>query len=108
MGWELAMEDGCTFPVLIKSRQGYRNLCKLLTQVQLRVEKGQGSVRWEELAEFAEGMIALTGDDEGPLHRAWVEDGRVGVERRLRQSEPLASGEPKRAAGRLPLDEIEW
>ncbi|MBT5813021.1 MAG: error-prone DNA polymerase [Opitutales bacterium] len=83
VGCELAMEDGCTFPVLIKSRQGYRNLCKLLTQVQLRAEKGQGSVRWEELAEFAEGMIALTGDDEGPLHRAWVEDGRVGVERAL-------------------------
>jgi error-prone DNA polymerase len=24
-------------------------------------------VRWDELAEFAEGLIALTGDEEGPL-----------------------------------------
>ncbi|MGY8696305.1 MAG: PHP domain-containing protein, partial [Verrucomicrobiia bacterium] len=39
VGCELAMEDGCVLPVLVKSRQGYRNLCKLLTQVQLRAEK---------------------------------------------------------------------
>ena len=83
VGCELAMEDGCVLPVLVKSRQGYRNLCKLLTQVQLRAEKRQGRVRWEELPEFAEGMMALTGDDEGPLHRAWLDDGRAGVDRAL-------------------------
>lgn len=83
VGCELAMEDGSALPVLVKSRHGYRNLCKLLTQVQLRSEKGEGRVRWEELPEFAEGMMALTGDDEGPLSRAWIEGGRSGLEQAL-------------------------
>ncbi|MFT3780697.1 MAG: error-prone DNA polymerase [Nibricoccus sp.] len=26
---------------------------------------------WDELARFSEGLIALTGDEEGPVHRAW-------------------------------------
>ena len=83
VGCELAMADGSSLPVLMKSRQGYRNLCRLLTQSQLRSEKGEGRVTWDELPEFAEGMIALTGDEDGPLHQAWRRDGVPGVEREV-------------------------
>lgn len=70
IGAELTLEDGCVLPVLVESRTGYQNLCRLITQSKLRAEKNKGSVQWNELPEFAEGLVALTGDEEGPLVRA--------------------------------------
>ena len=64
------MEDGSVLPVLVQSRTGYANVCRLLTNAHLRSPKGESRVRWDELPEFAEGLIALTGDEEGPLVRA--------------------------------------
>jgi error-prone DNA polymerase len=61
IGCELSMEDGRTLPVLVENRAGYKNLCELLTQAHLRSEKGKCAVRWSELAEFTEGLIALFG-----------------------------------------------
>ncbi len=61
IGAELSMEDGSTVPVLIESRTGYKNLCELLTQAHLRSEKGKCAVRWDELPEFGEGLVALLG-----------------------------------------------
>src|SRR6266403_5829020 len=60
-GCELSMEDGSILPVLVENRTGYKNLCELLTQAHLRSEKGQCLVRWDELAGFASGLIALVG-----------------------------------------------
>ena len=62
VGAELTMEDQAVLPVLVESRRGYQNLCRLLTRAHLRAPKGEGAVRWDELPEFAEGLVALTGD----------------------------------------------
>jgi error-prone DNA polymerase len=70
VGAEITLEDESVLPVLVQSRKGYQNLCQLLTRAHLRAEKGKSRVRWEELPEFAEGLVALTGDGEGPLRRA--------------------------------------
>ncbi len=59
IGSELTLEDDNILPVLVKNRSGYRNLCELLTQAHLRSEKGKCAVRWDELAEFAHGLVAL-------------------------------------------------
>ena len=61
IGAELSMEDGSILPVLVENRTGYKNLCELLTQAHLRSEKGKCAVRWDELAEFAEGLVAFLG-----------------------------------------------
>src|SRR2546421_2228320 len=62
IGAELTMEDGSLLPVLVASRLGYANLCSLLTQAHLRSSvKGECSVRWEELPEFAQGLVVLFG-----------------------------------------------
>jgi error-prone DNA polymerase len=66
-GAELSMEDGSVLPLLVKNRTGYANLCQLLTRCHLRAPKGEAIVHWDELPEFAEGLVALTGDDDGPL-----------------------------------------
>jgi error-prone DNA polymerase len=65
VGAELQMEDGCVIPVLVENRAGYRNLCRLITQAKLRGTKTDAPVRWSELLLHAEGLIALTGDEDG-------------------------------------------
>jgi error-prone DNA polymerase len=61
IGCELSMEDGSILPVLVENRTGYKNLCELLTEAHLRSEKGKCAVRWNELLQFAEGLVALFG-----------------------------------------------
>ena len=64
IGAELMMQDGSLTPVLVANRLGYANLCSLLTQAHLRSEvKGECTVRWDELPEFAEGLVALFGNN---------------------------------------------
>jgi len=70
VGCELTMEDGSILPVLVENRTGYHHLCALLSRAHLRAAKGEARISWEELPEFAEGLIALSGDHEGPLQRA--------------------------------------
>jgi error-prone DNA polymerase len=55
------MEDRSVLPVLVENRTGYKNLCELLTQSHLRSEKGTCAVRWSELPQFAEGLVAFLG-----------------------------------------------
>src|SRR5213595_3392844 len=62
VGAELSMEDGGVLPVLVENRTGYKNLCGLLTKAHLRSEKGKCAVRWDELPEFAEGLVAFVGE----------------------------------------------
>src|SRR5205809_508927 len=61
IGCELSMEDGTILPVLVANRTGYQNLCQLLTQAHLRSEKGKCAIQWNELPQFAEGLVALLG-----------------------------------------------
>jgi error-prone DNA polymerase len=57
-------------PLLVSSRTGYQNLCRLITKMKLRAKKGEGSVTAQELEEHAAGLILLTGGNEGPLAAA--------------------------------------
>src|SRR6266480_1720651 len=61
IGAELSMDDGSILPVLIENRTGYNNLCELLTQAHLRSEKGKCAVQWDELPQFAEGLVVFLG-----------------------------------------------
>jgi error-prone DNA polymerase len=74
VGAELAMEDGSVVPVLVASCEGYQNLCQLITCAKLRGTKMVAPVRWDELGEFAAGLVALTGDEEGPVRRALAQN----------------------------------
>src|SRR6266481_6074694 len=62
IGAELSTEDGGILPILVKNRTGYKNLCELLTQAHLRSEKGKSAVKWDELPQFAEGLVAIVGE----------------------------------------------
>ncbi|MDX2080092.1 MAG: error-prone DNA polymerase [Terrimicrobiaceae bacterium] len=67
VGAELTLEDGVILPVLVATRTGYQNLSRLITRAKLRGSKTESPVRWNELAEFSDGLLALTGDAEGVL-----------------------------------------
>src|SRR5579872_1676011 len=74
LGAEVLATDGTRYPLLIRNRTGYQNLCRMITRTKLRTSKhpkpGQeAAVRPEELEEFADGLICLTGDADGPLAR---------------------------------------
>jgi error-prone DNA polymerase len=71
VGCEVTMEDASVVPILVASREGYRRLCALLTTAHLRAPKGEGRVSWRELGEDNAGLIALTGDEEGPVRQRW-------------------------------------
>src|ERR1700719_3277636 len=43
--------------LLVSSRAGYQNLCRLITKMKLRAKKGEGSVHAEEVEEHAEGLV---------------------------------------------------
>jgi error-prone DNA polymerase len=71
-------------PLLVSSRAGYQNLCRLITKMKLRAKKGEGAVQKEELEEHAQGLICLTGGADGPLAAALqhggIEEARQQVE----------------------------
>jgi len=69
------LESVPRLPLLISSRTGYQNLCRLITKMKLRAQKGEGAVYEEELQEHATGLICLTGGDEGPLAAALAQGG---------------------------------
>jgi error-prone DNA polymerase len=61
----------CSIPVLVKTRQGYQNLCRLITLMKLRVPKHAAcAVTGEELAAHAAGLVCLTGAFDGPIAAA--------------------------------------
>ncbi len=83
VGSELTLEDGSVLPVLVKDRTGYQNLCRMITGAQLRSAKGTGRIQWNELDEFHEGLVALTGYDEGPLHKSIYKGERNAAEQTI-------------------------
>jgi error-prone DNA polymerase len=77
IGAELTMAIGTAasvfrLPVLVESREGYRNLCRLVTRMKLRSPKGEGALAIEEIDGHVAGLVALVG-------RAALSGPRFGV-----------------------------
>jgi error-prone DNA polymerase len=70
-------------PLLISSRAGYQNLCRLITKMKMRAKKNAGAVLTEELEEHAPGLICLTGGPEGPLAAALQQGGMDEARRQV-------------------------
>ena len=117
VGAELTLEDGAVLPVLVATREGYKNLSTLITRAKLRGQEHRTSnvehrtsnepgarrsprskfdvqssmfdvspptkagtpVQWAELAEFSPGLVALTGDEDGPVRRCLARDDFAGA-----------------------------
>jgi len=59
------------FALLAETQTGYQNLCRLITRYKLREpHKAEGAALLADVAEYSEGIVCLTGGDEGPLAAA--------------------------------------
>jgi len=75
------------FPLLVETQVGYQNLCRLITRYKLREPgKAEGAATLADVAEYAEGLVCLTGGDEGSLASALA---RGGYDEALREVERL-------------------
>jgi len=72
-------------PLLVSSRVGYQNLCRLITTMKLRAKKDEGAVLEEELEQYSEGLICMTGGDDGPLTNALRSGGVEAVHRSIQR-----------------------
>ena len=57
--------------LLVQDREGYLNLCELLSRAWLgNVQRNQAWIKWEWLAALNSGLIALSGGDQGAVGQA--------------------------------------
>ncbi len=71
IGAEIRIADSGNYPLLVQSRTGYQNLCRLLTTTKLRSSKKKTfPASFQELQQYSQGLICLTGDEQGPLANA--------------------------------------
>src|SRR5438045_9724400 len=69
VGSEITLMDGSRLPLLVEDREGYQNLCHLITRLKLGAPKGSAAATLDDLAPCAAGLVCLTGGARGPL--AW-------------------------------------
>src|SRR5579859_6319893 len=83
VGAEISVADAfgsSYYPILCQSRVGYQNLCRLLTKTKLHAPKNTPTAATVgELEEHAEGLICLTGDEQGPLARVLCSGGMAAA-----------------------------
>ncbi|MSU50262.1 MAG: DNA polymerase III subunit alpha [Opitutus sp.] len=122
VGAEITMEDGSVVPLLAATRTGYQNLCQLITEAKLtprapgiapadlppqvdpRDRKRPCFATWSELACYAEGLIALTGDEEGPVRRAWRTSGPTAAATTLENLTAIFGRDSDPARARLYVE----
>ena len=90
--------EGANFPsrlpLLVTSRAGYQNLCRLITKMKLRAGQKEGAVAEDQdFMEHAEGLICLTGGEEGLLAQALTQGGpRAALQSVRRLTETFGRG----------------
>ena len=70
IGSELTLDDGSTLVLVATNREGYANLCSLITLGRRRSPKGQSRVSWDEVCGHAADVIALWGGEHSLLVNA--------------------------------------
>jgi error-prone DNA polymerase len=79
VGAEVSLAEGGSYPLLVESRTGYQNLCRLISTIKLRTKKKTvATATLVELQSHAQGLICLTGDENGPLAHALASNGMAG------------------------------
>jgi len=89
IGAEVASAGGGRYTLLAENRQGYQNLCRLITRTKLRSDPAgkpeNPTATNEEFAEFAKGLVCLTGGREGSLAPLFAQKHGRGAMEAIRQ-----------------------
>ncbi len=84
-GAEVTLKDGSHLTLLAETRQGYRNLCNLLSYSYITGGRRTPGLDPRHLPELAEGLILLTGCRKGPVSSLLAEGRPEEAEGALRQ-----------------------
>src|SRR5580698_1908852 len=68
MGAEITAAAGGRYTLLVENRTGYQNLCRLISSMKLRSEKGTAAATDTEFRQYAQGLIALA-DGSQPFEK---------------------------------------
>ncbi len=80
------LPEPARLPLLCSSREGYQNLCQLITQCKLREStKQEGAATLDDLRQYAHGLVCLTGADQGPLAAALMRGGEEAARKVVEQ-----------------------
>lgn len=60
IGAEVTAAAGGRYTLLVENRTGYQNLCRLITSMKLRSEKGKAAASEEEFRCYASGLVCLS------------------------------------------------
>ncbi len=71
IGAEITSPEGWRYPLLVESRDGYQNICRLITRMKLRAKKNEGHVSADEVGEYREGLVCLTGGKKDRWLMLW-------------------------------------
>jgi len=87
VGSELTLRDGSRLPLLVEEREGYQNLCRLITKAKL----SGAPATLDDVEEHARGLVCLTGTADAHLDRLLGIFGRGGcfveIQRHLDRAE---------------------
>src|ERR1700744_809241 len=108
IGAEITAEAGGRYTLLVENRTGYQNLCRLITSMKLRAEKGKAAASESEFRQYARGMVCLA-DGTQPVELLLDIFGRGNVyaeiQRHLNREEEVRNQHFQEIAARwkLPL-----
>lgn len=72
IGASFELPEGGELVLIARNAQGYRSLCRLISECHLAEPRGYPLASWERLEAWSEGLLCLTGGDLGPLDRLLV------------------------------------
>ncbi|KPV54243.1 hypothetical protein SE17_04945 [Kouleothrix aurantiaca] len=70
LGAELTLTTGHHLTLLVADQVGWKNLCWLISRAQANAPKGQATLPMTELDGHTDGLIALSGCQQGPVAAA--------------------------------------
>lgn len=74
IGAQVEIEKDGRIVLLVRSEEGYRNLCHILTRAYMEMDPAEGPrAAWSDLQTHAGGLLCLTAGAEGPSARAILE-----------------------------------
>jgi error-prone DNA polymerase len=85
IGAEVTLKGGYHLTLLARDRQGYGNLCRLITAAHNSGERNNPELPPELIAEHASGLIALSGCSQGELAQLVVKSRLTKAHKLVRQ-----------------------
>ena len=104
IGAEVTAVEGFRYPLIVETRQGYQNLCRLLSKIKLNSQPGATRA---DIEQHAAGLICLTRGVQRPLDELVGIFGRANVyvelQRHLHRDEEALNRADVEAARRAKL-----